>query len=311
MAGNFRILTLDGGGAKGFYTIGILKEIEALVGAPLSQKFNLIYGTSTGAIIAALLGLGHKVDDIHALYKAHVPAIMRCRNAASKSAALKKLVGEVFFTKSFADFKTNIGIVATQWDFERPMIFKTDVAQAHGRQSTFTPGFGCTIADAVLASCSAYPFFERPKLKTSKGDVVELMDGGYCANNPCLYAIADGIIALKIPSQDLRVLSLGVGTYPEPKYSGFNKWLRQFKTVQLLQKTLNVNTHSMEQLRQILYKDVPTIRISDTFAKPEMATDLMEHDLTKLDLLYRCGQESFAPHEKAIRDFLISPPSPA
>lgn len=51
-----RVLSLDGGGAKGFYTLGVLKEIEALVGVRLCEKFDLIYGTSTGAIIAALLG---------------------------------------------------------------------------------------------------------------------------------------------------------------------------------------------------------------------------------------------------------------
>ena len=49
----FRVLSLDGGGAKGFYTLGALKEIEALVGCHLCKKFDLIYGTSTGAIIAA------------------------------------------------------------------------------------------------------------------------------------------------------------------------------------------------------------------------------------------------------------------
>ena len=29
------------------------------------------------------------------------------------------------------------------------------------------------------------------------GDRVELIDGGYCANNPTLYCIADALIALK------------------------------------------------------------------------------------------------------------------
>jgi predicted acylesterase/phospholipase RssA len=45
----FRVLALDGGGAKGFYTLGALKEIEGLVGCPLYRKFDLIYGTSAGA----------------------------------------------------------------------------------------------------------------------------------------------------------------------------------------------------------------------------------------------------------------------
>jgi len=51
------------------------------------------------------------------------------------------------------------------------MIFKASVAQAHGRTGTFSPGFGCTIADAVQASCSAYPFFNRTTVKTESGDI--------------------------------------------------------------------------------------------------------------------------------------------
>ena len=44
-----RILSLDGGGAKGFYTLGVLKELEAMLGEPLHTQFALIFGTSTGA----------------------------------------------------------------------------------------------------------------------------------------------------------------------------------------------------------------------------------------------------------------------
>lgn len=72
----FRALSLDGGGAKGFYTLGALKEIEALVGCRLCEKFDLIYGTSTGSIIAALLGLGKSVDEIESLYRKHVVTVM-------------------------------------------------------------------------------------------------------------------------------------------------------------------------------------------------------------------------------------------
>ena len=57
-----RILSLDGGGAKGFYTLGVLKEIEAVLGQPLHERFDLIFGTSSGAIIAALLALRDRVS---------------------------------------------------------------------------------------------------------------------------------------------------------------------------------------------------------------------------------------------------------
>jgi predicted acylesterase/phospholipase RssA len=54
--GLYRILSLDGGGAKGFYTLGVLKEIEGMLGCPLYKRFDLIFGTSTGSIIGALRG---------------------------------------------------------------------------------------------------------------------------------------------------------------------------------------------------------------------------------------------------------------
>src|SRR5438445_5766353 len=111
-----RVLSLDGGGAKGFYTLGVLKEIEAMVGRPLSQCFDLIFGTSTGGIIAALLALGYQVDDIHVLYKEHVPAIMRRRNPRGKSEALSHLAQTIFGDRTFADAKTGLGIAATRWE---------------------------------------------------------------------------------------------------------------------------------------------------------------------------------------------------
>jgi patatin-like phospholipase/acyl hydrolase len=304
-----RVLALDGGGAKGFYTLGILKELEGMLGGRLSQHFNLIFGTSTGAIIAALLALGNDVESIHGLYKQHVPTIMRGRNAKERTDALRHLAKTVFKELTFHDVKTGVGIVATHWIEEKPMIFKASSAQAHGRHGTFVPGFGCTIADAVVASCSAYPFFKRPIIKTSKGDHVELVDGGYCANNPTLYAIADALIALKQPHASIRVVSLGVGNYPEPKPKLLRRLKRRidevFLDVQLLQKTLNINTASMEQLRAILYKDlIQTVRINETFEKPEMATDLLEWDLKKLDILFQRGSESFAKRETDLKELL-------
>jgi patatin-like phospholipase/acyl hydrolase len=304
-----RVLSLDGGGAKGFYTLGILEELEALLGGrPLFEQFELIFGTSTGGIIAALLALGRSTAEIHALYRKHVPTVMQPKNARAKSAALEKLAKEIFPTETFKDVKTGVGIVATRWDFERPMIFKGSVIQAHGQASTFVPGFGCTIADAVRAACSAYPYFERPILTTDRGERVELFDGGYSANNPTLFAIADAIMALKHPPASVRVVSLGVGVYPEPKRLVAKLkayFAKSLIDVQLIQKTLNVNTTSMEQLTNIFFKNtIPTVRINDTFHQPEMATDFLESDVTKLDLLYQRGRQSFAKHEAELKTLL-------
>ena len=307
-----RILSLDGGGAKGFYTLGVLAQVEAMLKKTLCDHFDLIFGTSTGAIIAALLSLGYKVEDIHELYKKHVPTVMEHNTASGRTKALGKLVTEVFGDADFTHTKTGVGIVATHWNLEKPMIFKSTVKQAHGRKDTFIPGFGNKIGEAVHASCSAYPYFDRYILKTGQGIAVELFDGGYCANNPTLYAIADAVKAFGKSYSELRVLSVGVGIYPEPKHWITPKymvaWLAKaclgFTGLQLLQKTLNVNTLSMEQLRFILFNDIQAVRVNDTFQQPEMATDLLEANIHKLNLLYQRGWESFAAHEENIRKLL-------
>jgi uncharacterized protein len=71
-----RILALDGGGLRGILTLAILQEMEDVLrsrhgNAPefrLSHYFDLIAGTSTGAIIAATLALGWSVEDIRKKY---------------------------------------------------------------------------------------------------------------------------------------------------------------------------------------------------------------------------------------------------
>jgi uncharacterized protein len=308
----FRILSIDGGGAKGFYTLGILSEIEAMARKPICECFDLIFGTSTGAIIAALLARGDSVDAVHDLYKKHVPTIMKGFNTSSRTRALRALAKTVFEDKGPEIFKTGIGLVATNWNEERPLIFKASVDQAHGLKATFAPFFGCTVADAIIASCSAYPFFKRHTITKSNGDVLKLADGGFCANNPTLYAIADATIALKKSAEDIRIVSLGVGSYPQPsllkragRMVGNLKLLRYLPSSSFLQTVLGTNTTSMDVLRNILFKNIPTIRISDSFTEPHMATDLLEHNLVKLNRLVQKGRLSFGAREAELKKFLL------
>jgi patatin-like phospholipase/acyl hydrolase len=302
-----RVLSLDGGGAKGFYTLGVLKEIEALVGVRLCEKFDLIYGTSTGAIIAALLGLGKSVDEIESYYRLRVVEVMGRLLPSKKSAALEALAKDVFEDLRFDAFKTDMGIVGTRWEDDRPIIFKTNPGQAFTGTGSFEPGFGCTIADAVVGSCSAYPFFLKKIVTTARGDKVEVRDGGFVANNPTLYAIADATGSLGNERKDIRVLSVGVGEYPPPTLpaTSARKWLSKIPTVKFSQKLLEINTQSMDQLCKVLFPDVDVIRINTKYTRPEMATDMLEFNMEKLGKLWSRGRDSAREQEAHLRKSLL------
>ena len=71
-----RILSLDGGGIRGVLSLQILKRIEGLLRAAtnnprlrLSEWFDFIGGTSTGAIIAACLSIGMEASQIEEFYR--------------------------------------------------------------------------------------------------------------------------------------------------------------------------------------------------------------------------------------------------
>lgn len=302
----YRVLALDGGGAKGFYTLGALKEIEGLVGCRLCEKFDLIYGTSTGAIIATLLGLGKSVDEIEELYRTHVVAVMSRWLPRNKTGALEALAAQVFGELKFDAFKTDMGIVGTRWTEERPIIFKTNRRQAFLGKSTFEPGFGCTIGDAVVGSCSAYPFFKKKFVTTGRGERIEVRDGGFVANNPTLYAIVDATESMGFARKDVRVVSIGVGEYPAPKLPAWSlrKWLSKLPTMVFLQKTMEISAQSMDQLRKVLFREVETVRIHARYTQPDMATDMLEADLEKLGLLWQRGRDCARDAEADLRKFL-------
>lgn len=293
----FNILCLDGGGAKGFYSLGFLRELEAAVGVPLASHFHAIYGTSTGAIIASLLGLGKSAVETLKLYEDNVPSILGANGPANKSAELKRVADELYKGLQWSDFKTRVGIVATNWTREKPLIFKNQIDAAHGMKATFIPGFGCSISEAVRASCSATPFFEPCVLDLKNDGWIEARDGGFCANNPSLFALSDALNPLAIPPNNVRLLTVGVGHYPEPKRNWLERNLRKFAPVHILQKTLNISANTTEILTNLLLPKVPHIRVSDRFEHPELAMDFLESDLDRLNLLVQKGRESFSSRE--------------
>jgi predicted patatin/cPLA2 family phospholipase len=215
------------------------------------------------------------------------------------------LAAEVFGNLKFDAFKTDMGIVGTRWKEERPIIFKTNPGQAFAGKATFEPGFGATIADAVIGSCSAYPFFQK-KFVTTGRERVEVHDGGFVANNPTLYAIADATESLGFARENVRVVSIGVGEYPAPKLPAWSvrKWASKLPTMKFLQKTLEINTQSMDQLRKVLFREVQTVRINNKYTQPEMATDMLEVNMEKLNLLWQRGRDSARDVEADLKTLL-------
>ena len=63
-------LSLSGGGIKGAAHIGVLKAFEEA-----NIKIDVIAGTSSGSIIAALYAMGYNADEMYSLFKKYCKKI--------------------------------------------------------------------------------------------------------------------------------------------------------------------------------------------------------------------------------------------
>ena len=298
----FRILSLDGGGSLGVYSLGVLTEIEAMLAPqPLHGALDLIYGTSTGSIIGSLIALKKPVDEIRKHYLKLAPDVMSRWFPKRKSRVLRDRADEVFGSAKFDAFSTDIGIVATHLVDNTPRIFKRHARQALGRRHTFELGFGCTIADAVVASCAAYPFFRSHPVDTSHGKS-DLVDGGFVANDPALFALADALGPLGQPRSAIRLLSIGTGRFSE-KRNLLQRLLFKLGVVRTLTPLLVANASTIPPLRKALFNDIHWIRIDDAFPKEQNRTSFTESNAKTLADIYQLGRQSFGEHELDVRAF--------
>lgn len=78
------ILCLDGGGMRGILTIQLLKKLEELAGIPCFELFDMVAGTSTGAIISGLIATGHDAKQIETLYENLVTKVFDKRQLGNR-----------------------------------------------------------------------------------------------------------------------------------------------------------------------------------------------------------------------------------
>ena len=265
--------------------------------------FDLAYGVSTGSIIASMIALGDPVEPtIAERYFELAPDVLGSLLARSKTKALERHAQRIYGDKTFEDFRMDVGILATHLEYNRPMVFKRIAEQAHGSIGSFLPGFGLKISDAIMASCAAYPFLKHKRIAMPDFGERTALDGGFSANNPTLFAIADALGPLGVAREDIRILSVGAGSYPETR-----KWtrriiagIRPLKTYMTLSRT---SSNTVDTLRAFFFPDIKTLRIDESFTDSAYETDFMEHDPGKLRSIFQLGRKSFEAAEARLRDF--------
>lgn len=221
--GEFRILSIDGGGIRGVLPAKILAECERefLGGESAGQYFDMIAGTSTGGIIALGLGSGLPASKILTLYmnqggKIFPPAPVRtgwCKWVAKKKQhardlrrvryspdALKMLLEETFGNRLLGE--TDKRLVIPTFDARTKVnVLKTP------HHPDFQRDWRERIVDVALATSAAPTFFPPHRIGTQI-----YADGGVWANNPVMLALVDALTCYDLDRHLVRILSLGCGS---------------------------------------------------------------------------------------------------
>lgn len=198
-SGPKRILSIDGGGIRGALALGFLARLETLLrerhgnqaAFRLSDYFDLIGGTSTGAIIATCLSLGMSVKEVQTLYTQLGGAIFGKKTAwfqrwrakfspqALESALHKTLKDR---TLSSSDLLTGLCIVTKRADTG-----STWPLLNHPNGAFYEHNKGILLRQAVRASAAAPTYFHPEQVEVGRGEFGAFVDGGVSMyNNPAL-----------------------------------------------------------------------------------------------------------------------------
>ena len=170
------VLALDGGGVRGVVTLRMLEAFEARFSVRAADFFDLYAGTSTGAIIAALLAFrGLSAAEILALYRELSARVFAWSLASSR---LGRLVSRVMYEREFAERKlaelfgeTRLadlpegprgprGVLLTTHDLARNEELFLSNFPLRGGRSNFGPTW--RVRDAVAASALSAPWYFGP-----------------------------------------------------------------------------------------------------------------------------------------------------
>ena len=200
-----RILSLDGGGLRGVYTLEILKKIRNDYGIEFHKYFDIIIGTSTGAIIATMLALGKNPDEIMEQYletsSKIFPEEERGKgqggflSAAYRISNLESTIKDYLKEYSINDLKTKLVIPSVNLSDTSISIFKS-----------YEKDNILNLDESVIASSSAPGFFEPYEVNEKM-----YIDGGIFSNNPALIGFSEAFKFGIRNIDDIKILSIGTG----------------------------------------------------------------------------------------------------
>ncbi|CAE6384865.1 unnamed protein product [Rhizoctonia solani] len=197
-----RLLSLDGGGVRGISSLRILKDIMDRIkpGARPCDYFDLIAGTSTGGLIAIMLGrLRMSVDDCIQHYHSLAKHIFK-RNPAAQAGSLA-FVEHRFspdnLEQAIKDVVAKLSPLNTKMADHHSRCARTFVLavrkhnvnnHAARRIRTYATQHHaadtCEIWEAGRATSAAPSYFPPIKLKDEHGQLRSYIDGGLGYNNP-------------------------------------------------------------------------------------------------------------------------------
>lgn len=258
----FKILSIDGGGIRGVYSAHILKRIEEEFKINLYDYFDLIAGTSTGAIIAAAIACNVSIDDVEQLYKNKGDKIFSKKalwkgpkwlSSKFNSKSLNKILEEKFGDKKLGDISKPLILPASNITTGTVYVSKSLYNKEFIRDKHIK------LTDAILASCSAPTYFDPHCV----GSYL-LADGGLWANNPSLIAVIDAKKRLNQKLENIKILNIGTGLY-KPEYD-FNSrtmgFLTGWKRGKLIDFILSLQSQSTDNYLDLLLEKNQKHRIN-------------------------------------------------
>jgi len=294
-----RLLAIDGGGIRGIYASHVLERTQKEFELVFHQDFDLIAGTSTGAIIAAAIAFDVPLAKVSKLYREQGSLIFSPRRWSLRGALfpryasdpLRDALQDVFQDATLSEAKARLIIPATDIGNGGVHVFKSSYDEGFVRDRCVK------VVDAVLASCSAPSYFAPARVGP-----YQLSDGGLWANNPSLVAVTEALTRLGAERSQIRLLSVGTGigkNYYRVTNSGMWGFVTGWGMLKFISMLMNLQSATASNVVQLLLDKHQAVRINFESDLP-----LSLDDVGAIDDLISKADRDFTHNSSAIRNLL-------